>query len=218
MARLYDFARELGLSLLIPHWSRYLIDLNRPPDDANLYPGADTTGLCPVSRFDREAIYLPGETPDAAEIVQRREDYWQPYHAALQAESQRLQALHGHVLIYDAHSIASVVPRFFEGELPVLNLGTAGGSSCAPALEAIFSDWAAASGHSWVLNGRFKGGYITRAYARPEAGIHTFQLELAQRSYRDEARGCWHHARASALQEQLLILLRASLNGLRQLA
>ncbi|MGV3527045.1 MAG: N-formylglutamate deformylase [Candidatus Sericytochromatia bacterium] len=213
--RLYDFAGDMGLSVLIPHWSRYAIDLNRPPDDTNLYPGADTTGLCPVSRFDRSPLYL--QNPDAAEISRRRTAYWEPYHAALQAESQRLRDLHGQMLIYDAHSIASVVPRFFAGELPVLNLGTAGGSSCAPSLEALICDWAAASGTSWVLNGRFKGGYITRAYARPETGIHSFQLELAQRCYRDEAQGVWHPERAPVIQTQLARLLHTLVDGLRTL-
>lgn len=215
--RLYHFAQEMGLSVLIPHWSRYAIDLNRPPDDTNLYPGADTTGLCPISRFDRSPLYPSGKNPDAAEITRRRTAYWAPYHAALQSESLRLRDLHGQMLIYDAHSIASVVPRFFAGELPVLNLGTADGSSCAPSLESLICDWADASGASWVLNGRFKGGYITRAYARPEAGIHSFQLELAQRCYRDEEQGVWQPERAHAIQAQLRRLLQTLVDGLRTL-
>jgi N-formylglutamate deformylase len=163
LERLYDFLDALGASVLVATHSRYVVDLNRPPDDANLYPGQDTTGLVPIDTFARTAVYRDGALPTATEIGARVERHWQPYHAQLAQELERLRAGYGYALLWDAHSIASEVPRFFAGRLPDLNLGTAGGASCAPAIEAAVATVArAAQAYSSVLNGRFKGGYITR--------------------------------------------------------
>jgi N-formylglutamate deformylase len=185
--RLYDFLDALGASILRPTHSRYVIDLNRPPDGANLYPGQDTTALAPTDTFAREPIYRPGEVPGPSEIAERIAQYWRPYHEALQGELDRIRAAHGYALLWDAHSIASELPRFFSGRLPDLNFGTAGGASCAPAIEAaVFEEARRAAGYSAVLNGRFKGGYITRAYGRPRDRVHAIQLELSQRTYMNE--------------------------------
>jgi N-formylglutamate deformylase len=188
LAELYGFAEELGASTLAARWSRYVIDLNRPPEDTNLYPGLDTTGLCPVDTFGREALYLPGMAPSGDEVQRRLARYWQPYHQQLRAELDRLLALHGAVLLWDAHSIASKVPRFFEGRLPDLNFGTAEGKSCAPGLEQAVVDVARAQDrYSVALNGRFKGGHITRFYGQPVRGVHAIQLEMCQCLYMNEA-------------------------------
>jgi N-formylglutamate deformylase len=163
VARLYAFARELGASVLVPRHSRYVVDLNRPPDDVSLYPGQNTTGLCPVVQFSGEPVYRDGREPTAGEIAARIDAYWRPYHAALQAEIARIRAAHGRVVLWEGHSIRGEVPFLFEGQLPDLNLGTAAGASCSPALQARLE--AVLSGQSrydWVANGRFKGGYITR--------------------------------------------------------
>lgn len=188
IAELYDFAIGLGASVLRPEYSRYVIDLNRPADGQSLYPGQNTTGLCPQTTFDNLPLYRPGCAPDAAEVARRLSLYWQPYHAALQAELARLKALHGYALLWDAHSIRSVIPHLFEGELPVFNLGTASGSACAAGLgEELLALAQQLAPHSLaVLNGRFKGGYITRHYGQPAQRIHAVQLELAQRSYMQE--------------------------------
>ena len=187
MPRLYDFLKEMGVSILAATHSRYVIDLNRPQDNVNLYPGQDTTGLCPVDTFHKDALYPPGNAPDAAEIQRRVALYWQPYHVQLAQELERMRAEHGIAMLWDAHSIASVVPRFFEGRLPDFNLGTASGASCAPELaEQLRAVAAAASGYSYALNGRFKGGYITRHYGHPEQHIHAVQLELALCTYMEE--------------------------------
>lgn len=185
--KLYAFAVDMGASVLQATHSRYVVDLNRPPDNANLYPGQDTTGLCPVDTFDATPIYLTGQAPDEAEIYVRRDTLWQPYHQQLEAELHRLQVAFGKVVLWDAHSIRSVLPRFFEGQLPDLNLGTANGASCDPVLaQALLSIAEAAPGYSAVLNGRFKGGHITRQYGRPAQGIHAVQLEMTQRTYMQE--------------------------------
>jgi N-formylglutamate deformylase len=187
LERLYDFLDALGASVLVATHSRYVVDLNRPEDDANLYPGQDTTGLIPVDTFAREPLYA-GAAPDAADRADRVAKYWRPYHEALQAELAALRARHGVAVLWDAHSIKSEVPRFFEGRLTDLNLGTASGAACDPRIERALSDVAAqSSGYTHVLNGRFKGGYITRQYGRTDAGIHAIQLELSEITYMDEA-------------------------------
>jgi N-formylglutamate deformylase len=188
LERLYDFLDALGASVLVATHSRYVVDLNRPPDNANLYPGQDTTGLCPVDTFYREPIYAPDAAPDDEEIADRVARYWTPYHAKLAEELERLKGRHGRALLWDAHSIFSVVPRFFEGTLPDFNLGTAEGRSCASGVgEAVLSVAARAPGYRAVLNGRFKGGYITRRYGRPADSVHAFQLELSEATYMEES-------------------------------
>ncbi len=185
---LYAFAREIGASVLQATHSRYVIDLNRPPDDASLYPGQNVTGLCPTDTFNSEPLYRNGSTPDATEIARRREALWRPYHMALQSEIARLRTLHDQVLLWDAHSIRSEVPRFFEGKLPDLNFGTADGKSCAEGTaQAICDEAQRHTAFSHVLNGRFKGGYITRHYGAPAQGVHAIQLEMAQCVYMNEA-------------------------------
>ena len=212
VSRLYAFARELGASILAPTHSRYVVDLNRPPDDVSLYPGQNTTGLCPAVRFSGDPVYLEGEVPAPAEVAARVARYWQPYHALLQGEIARLRAQHGRVLLWEGHSIRARVPFLFEGRLPDLNLGTAGGTSCAPATQArLEAVLAAQSRYSWIANGRFKGGYITREYGRPAEGVEAVQLELAQCNYMDEDSFAWDEARASALQPLLRELLEAAL-------
>ena len=187
MARLYDFAGSLGASILRPYYSRYVIDLNRPPNDEPLYPGASNTELCPIHCFDETPIYRRGEEPGSGEIAARTSRYWQPYHDHIASTLVALKARHGIALLFDAHSILSEVPRFFEGKLPDLNLGTANGASCDPSLEAaLTSVLAHASDYTHVVNGRFTGGYITRTYGDPGNDVHAVQLEQAQCSYMNE--------------------------------
>ncbi len=184
---LYDFLAALGASVLTATQSRYVIDLNRPPDDAPLYPGASNTGLCPTTTFADEPIYLEGAAPDEAEIEHRRALIWRPYHDRLAAELAAIKARHGVALLWEAHSIRSRVPRFFEGRLPDLNLGTAGGASAAPDLLArLTAVTKTAAGYSHAVNGRFTGGYNTRTFGDPEARVHAVQLELSQITYMDE--------------------------------
>ena len=188
LPELYGFLEEMGVSTLSACWSRYLIDLNRPLDDTNLYPGLDTTGLCPVDTFGRERLYQDGKEPDQAEVARRRDLYWRPYHQQLRAELDRLKAEHGAVVLWEAHSIASVVPRFFDGRLPDLNFGTANGASCAQGLEdAILGVARSQDAFSLALNGRFKGGHITRHYGQPAQQVHAIQLEMCQCLYMNEA-------------------------------
>jgi N-formylglutamate deformylase len=184
---LYDFAADLGAGVIVPSVSRYVIDLNRPPRDAPLYAGANNTELCPTRFFSGDALYREGRAPAAAEIERRRLAYWQPYHAALQGELARLKRLHGHALLFDGHSIRSELPWLFAGKLPDLNLGTAGGSSCAVGLRGALAEvLAGASRFTHVVDGRFRGGYITRAYGKPAEQVHAVQLEMCWSCYMAE--------------------------------
>lgn len=188
LPRLYNFVAGLGASVLSATHARYAIDLNRPPDGAVLYPGANNTELCPTTRFDFAPIYRAGRAPDADAIHARVEKYWRPYHARLAAELERIRQQHGFALLFDAHSIISVCPRFFEGRLTDLNLGTAGGASCDPALgNSLFEQAQKYPAYTSGLNGRFLGGYITRQHGNPTHGVHAVQLELSERTYMVEA-------------------------------
>ena len=188
--RLYDFVKELGASVIEATHSRYYIDLNRDPKGKPLYPGADVTELCPTTTFAKRAIYKPGQAPTDAEIAERREAVWEPYHEKLARELSALRQKHGIALLWDAHSIRSQVPRFFEGRLPDINLGTGDGLSAAADLvglvSAVARDAQQSLGFTHITNGRFKGGYITRYHGRPRTGIHAIQLELSQATYMDE--------------------------------
>ena len=183
--RFYAFAHELGATTVRTRLSRSVIDCNRDPSGASLYPGQATTALCPSETFDGEPLYAETE-PDQAEVERRRIAYFDPYHAALSAEIERLRSSHPHIVLYDAHSIRSTIPRLFEGELPQFNVGTNNGESCAHDLEAGVTGIVAYSGRSHVLNGRFRGGWTTRHYGRPADGLHAIQMELAMRGYIEE--------------------------------
>lgn len=184
--RLYAFARDLGATTVRTTISRSIIDVNRDPSGASLYPGQATTELCPTTTFDGQPLYPAGREPDAAQIAARRAEYFSPYHAAIAAEIARLRALHGKVVLYDAHSIRSHVPRLFDGLLPHFNIGTNNGVTCDAELAGAVEEICAASGFSHTVNGRFKGGWTTRHYGKPDTGVHAIQMELACRGYMDE--------------------------------
>lgn len=211
---LYAFASDLGATVIRTAISRTAIDMNRDPSGASLYPGQATTGLCPVETFDGEPLYKAGYEPDEAEIARRRDLYFAPYHSAIAGEIERLRTLHPRVVLYDAHSILSQVPRLFDGELPQFNIGTNSGASCDSALATAVEAVCDASGHSRVTNGRFKGGWITRHYGEPESDVHAIQMELAMRGYLDEAGDwppVWDAARAQPMQHILKQVLGACL-------
>ncbi|ESY85695.1 formimidoylglutamase [Mesorhizobium sp. LNHC220B00] len=186
---LYDFTAGLGATVVHTAISRTVIDVNRDPSGASLYPGQATTGLCPTETFDGDPLYRDGEEPGPSEIDERRQKFFAPYHAALQAEIDRLRTLHGKIVLYDCHSIRSVLPRLFEGTLPVFNLGTNDGKSADPTLQAMVNQIMAETGETFVVNGRFKGGWITRHFGQPLQGVHALQMELSNRGYMREPDG-----------------------------
>jgi N-formylglutamate deformylase len=216
--RLYAFAEALDASVVRTAVSRTVIDPNRDPSGASLYPGQATTGLCPTSTFDGERLYRGGAEPGAEQIAARRQEFFEPYHHAVQREITRLRALHPAIVLYDCHSIRSHIPRLFDGALPHFNIGTFAGASCAQGLTERIERHCDDSDFSRVTNGRFKGGYTTRHYGRPQAGVHAVQMELACRGYLREPEGevtsatwpcAWDEAVAAPLRAVLERVLRA---------
>ena len=215
VSRLYDFARELGAHVLRPRWSRYVVDLNRPPDGAALYPGRRETGLCPTLMFSGEPVYLADREPDALAVAERVDRYWRPYHQQLTTALNSIHAKHGRALLWEGHSIRSRCPMFFDGRLPDYNVGTADGASCSAAVQQAIARQLQSSGISHVINGRFKGGYITRCFGRPQQGISAVQMEMAQACYLDEADPeRFDPALAAPAQSVLRSLLEAALEVL----
>lgn len=215
---LYDFAHELGATTLRTALSRTVIDVNRDPSGNSLYPGQTTTGLCPMETFDGEPLYKSGSEPGPAEVLRRRSEYFDPYHAALAAELERKRARFGCVVLYDAHSIRSRVPRLFEGVLPQFNIGTNNGVTCDPALSTAIEKICDASGFTRVSNGRFRGGYITRHSGNPAGGVHAVQMELAMAGYLHEPPGLlnksnWPAPLDDALAARLRVALRDILDA-----
>jgi N-formylglutamate deformylase len=206
LEKLYDFLDGIGASVLVATHSRYVVDLNRPPDNANLYPGQDTTPLVPIDTFHKQPLYRSGREPTEGEIAERVATYWQPYHAKLAGQLETLREKFDYALLWDAHSIFSELPRFFPGKLTDLNLGTADGKSCGEGIgEALLKK---VSGYGAVLNGRFKGGYITRTYGDPANGVHAVQLELSEATYMSEVPPYrLSKAQATALRPQLRALI-----------
>jgi len=214
--RLYNFAADLGATLLVPRHSRYLIDLNRSSDNVPMYPGQNNTELCPTRHFTGEPLYREGQAPDEAEIRRRVAVYWQPYHDVLHGQLAQLKQAHGHAVLFDAHSIKSELPWLFEGTLPHMSVGTAHGHSCAPALrDRVAAVFGAQSTFSHVMDGRFKGGHITRHFGQPGSGVHAVQLEMCWRAYMDESPPYrWHEDRAAAVTPLLRSLVQ-TLTGWR---
>ncbi len=190
LEQLYAYAADLGATIVRTKLSRSIIDVNRDPSGASLYPGQATTGLCPTTTFDGEPLYREGAAPDAKEIAERTRLYFEPYHDALRAEIARLKGRFPRVALYDAHSIRSRIPRLFEGELPVFNLGLNSGRSCSADVRQAIGVILAGCGESFVVDGRFKGGWITRSFGKPEEGVEAVQMELACRGYMVEPKMC----------------------------
>ena len=211
MDKLYDFAEAMGIYTLTPKYSRYVIDLNRNSSGESLYAGANNTELCPTTAFDLSPLYLENQTPNEQEIQRRIEQYWQPYHQVIESTLSQLKQQYDRVVLLDAHSILSQVPRFFSGTLPDFNFGSADGASCSEELLTRIQQLELEP-YSSVCNGRFKGGYITRAYGDPDNNIHAIQLELSQNTYMDEPSDHYNEQKAAQVKIQLKEFVQCLVN------
>ncbi|SEF66675.1 N-formylglutamate deformylase [Marinobacterium lutimaris] len=209
--RLYNFVEALGATVIRAEVSRYVVDLNRPPSNESLYPGQVVTSLCPTETFDGKPVYQPGYDLTDAEIARRKELYWQPWHDCVAAELERLKAKHERVVLWDAHSIRSLLPLHFEGRLPDFNIGTNSGRSCDKSIvEPVLAAVREAAPLTHILNGRYKGGYITRHYGDPDNRVHAVQMELAQACYMTElSPDQWDDDKAVAVRRVLERILRS---------
>lgn len=204
VAQLFNFAKDLDISLLKTNISRYVIDMNRSPDNESLYPGQSVTELCPTTSFDDRDIYKY-DIPDRDEVQARIEKYWQPFHQIISDKLSTIRQQHGYAILFDCHSIKSKVPRFFDGKLPDINIGTYDGASCSnDILKKFMSVLQSQNKYSFVLNGRFKGGYITRHYGQPDDNIHAIQIELSQTNYLNEANNRFDTVKAEQLKTVLI--------------
>ena len=216
--QLYDFLEGLGASTIRANYSRYVIDLNRAPNNTSLYPGQPTTDLVPLTLFDGSPVYRDGQEPDEDELEARRTDYHDPYHKALTELLVETRMTHGFALLWDAHSITDEVPRLFDGVLPDLNLGTVGGEACDPVIErAALKAMMDHEEYASIVNGRFRGGFITRAYGRPNQNVHAVQMELAQSAYLDMTTKAFDETKAAVLREALKDTMAAALRAAENL-
>jgi len=208
VSQLFSFAKDFDISLLKTNISRYVIDMNRAADNSSLYPGQPVTELCPTTSFENQDIYI--EKPNSQDIQQRTEKYWQPYHQIISDKLAVIKEQHGYAILVDAHSIKSHVARFFDGQLPDLNIGTNSGNSCSAhysdKMEAVLK---AQNNYSYVFNGRFKGGYITRNYGNPKENIHAIQIEISQINYLDESNDRFLVDKAEKLKTLLIRMVNA---------
>jgi N-formylglutamate deformylase len=213
MDRIYAFVLKLDATMIVTAISRTAIDVNRDPSGASLYPGQTTTGLVPIETFDGAQLYKSGAEPDSAEIARRKVAYFDPYHAGLEGEIRRLRSIHPRIALYDCHSIRSVVPRLFDGQLPAFNIGTNNGASADSELVGLVTQHCVGTGETVVVDGRFRGGWITRNYGRPDEGVHAIQMEMAQRIYMDEAQpNVFQPQRAAHATKQLRPVLASILD------
>lgn len=212
--RLYEFAKDIGVYMIVASYSRYIIDLNRPPDDKTLYENDKATGLIPKVLFDGSQLYAAEEPFTEEDINNRLETYWRPYHAKLSDTLAEIKEEHGYALLYDAHSIASRVPNLFKGKLPDLNLGTANAESCGPEVGYAIAEVIRASDFSSTINGRFIGGYITRHYGKPDKKVHAVQMEIGQTAYMDEETREYDEEKAEKLIPVLADVVSALLNAI----
>ena len=211
--RLYEFAEQLGATILVANYSRYVVDLNRPADDGALYEGQVATGICPLQSFAGDELYADRSSFGEREQQNRVATYWEPYHSTIAGVLDKMKSRHGYALLWDAHSIPGEVPRLFDGELPILNIGTYDDRSCAIELSGPVFDVASSSDFESVLNGRFKGGYITRHYGQPATNTHAIQLEISQRAYMDESSLEFDEAKAQKLRDTLTNMINAYLDA-----
>lgn len=214
--QLYRFAADIGATTIAANYSRYVVDLNRPASDETLYAGQVATGLCPAQTFAGDDIYDDSSALGRTEKADRVATYWQPYHRRLTETLAALRREHGYALLWDAHSIPGIVPRLFDGRLPDLNIGTFGNRSCDVAIADEVFEIAAASSFSAVLNGRFRGGYITRHFGDPPNGVQAMQLEIAQHSYMNEKTRRFDETRANTLRATILAMLETFMQSAKQ--
>lgn len=203
--RLYDFAPELGVTMIHARYSRWVIDLNREPAGRPLYDdGRIITELCPTTDFQGNPLYRSaGDVPDDAEKGRRLEVYYRPYHSKIDELIADLRTRFESVIFWDGHSIRRLVPSIRQEPFPDLILGDNNGSTASRRI--IDSAVGALSLGRYRLNHNdpFRGGYLTRSKGDPANGVHALQLEMSKDLYMDETETEYDEKKAAVVKAHL---------------
>lgn len=215
---LYNFASEMGITIIHAHYSRWVIDLNRDPESKPLYDdGRIITALTTTTDFFGNPIYRSPEfEPNAQEIERRRTLYYAPYHEKIRELLEERKASFGKVLLWDAHSIRHRVPTIQKDVFPDMILGDNDGQTAHPAfIESALKNLS--SGIYGVNhNHPFKGGQITRSFGKPAVNVNALQLEMNKILYMDDQELHFHPERANRMREILRKTFKALINTLDQ--
>lgn len=203
--QLYDFAPQMGITLIHATYSRWVIDLNRDPESKPLYAdGRIITAICPATNFFGEKLYKDERTEVAGnEVARRLQAYYWPYHQQVQVLLDGLKQKHGRVLLWDCHSIRQHVPTIHREKFPDLILGDVDGTSASPGLIEETLSILDHSGYCVSHNHPFKGGYITRHFGQPSVEQHALQLEMTKVNYMDDQEQSYNRARAERMRSLL---------------
>jgi N-formylglutamate deformylase len=202
---LYNFAPDLGITVIHARFSRWVIDLNRDPHSKPLYTdGRIITELVPKTDFLGTEIYVDKKfIPDDAEIARRLENYYKPYHQKIESLLRERINEFGQVLLWEAHSIRRFVPTIQSEPFPDLILGDNDEKSASKDIIEIALSNLKAGKYSVNHNSPFKGGHITRYFGKPQNNIHALQLEMAKTNYMDNDELTFNESRADNVRNVL---------------
>ncbi len=211
--KVYDFLPSLGIPVLHAKYSRYVVDLNRDPDDVALYnDDRFITGLFPTHSFTKEALYKDKSTQEEAlsefDRKWRMDRFYWPYYRAIQSHLTEKRDQHKAALLFDAHSIARSVPSLSAEPFPDLVLGTQMGFTADKKLIDAALEVLERSPYKVSHNDPFRGGNITRNHGNPEMGFHAMQLEMCQDLYLAEDGRSLDPEKTEQLRNTLSLLFR----------
>jgi len=203
--KIYDFVTDMGITLIYAHYSRWVIDLNRSPENKALYTdGRIITSLTPTTDFLGNPIYTSAVAePNYEEVERRKALYFQPYYDKTTEILNAFKAAFGYAILWDAHSIRRQVPTIQEVSFPNFILGTNDGKTASEELIQAAKKGLTSSHYDLTYNTPFKGGKITRHFGNPKQGIHALQLEMTKILYMDDAELQYHVGRANKLRHTL---------------
>ncbi len=217
--QLYNFATELGITIIHAKYSRWAIDLNRDPESAPLYDdGRIITGLTTTTDFFGKSIYISDDRiPDQKEVERRLTEYYWPYYNKIQDLLDERLATFGKALLWDAHSIRHFVPTIRKEIFPDMILGNNDETTAHPELIETALHGLTSGKFGVNHNTPFKGGHITRYFGKPEQNIHALQLEMNKILYMDDEERNFHEERANEMRAVLKPTFEALIHKLQEI-
>lgn len=202
---LYNFAPELGITVIHAKYSRWVIDLNRDPESKPLYDdGRIITALVPTTDFLGNEIYIDKKfVPNDQETERRLEHYYWHYYQKIGSLLAERLAEFGQVLLWDAHSIRRFVPTIRNEPFPDLILGDTDEKSARKEIIEIALNSLKAGKYGVNHNTPFKGGHITRYFGKPQMQVHALQLEMAKTNYMNDDELVFNESRAEEMRKVL---------------